>query len=311
MTPLYFVAVPAAGATVYAAPSSTATVLATVPGGSLVAVATASPEPAWLAVTVGGAPGWLPAAGTTKQPRLVVDASHDVTLEPDDAAAWAGVAADLRYVGVILKASQGVTFTDPSFRVRWPAVLAAATAAGRYGQTLFRGAYHYLSFTDDPAAQVDHYLATVAGAGGWADGDLIPIVDVERGRPPTPTHPNPNYGATAAQVEACTSTFVERVKAATGQRVMLYGRGAMEDLHITSRMNADALWNPGYTHDMPSPARAGWAVDDVALWQYTDGTVDVARFPVTAPGLPAIDQSVAIPDDLPTLVRMIVRASTK
>jgi GH25 family lysozyme M1 (1,4-beta-N-acetylmuramidase) len=222
---------------------------------------------------------------------LVVDLyRQDVGGRPD----WGPLVADDRYVGVILKATDGVRYPTDWFASQWPAVRAAAGA--RYGASFVRGAYHYLRFADDPAAQAHFFLDTVAAAGGWDHGDLVPIVDVERGR-----EGGGNAVATAAQVVDATSAFVAAIKQATGQAVMVYGRGAMRDLGITSRFGADYLWNPSYTAAMVSAAHEGWPDDVVVLWQFTDGTVNHTRYPTRAPGLGAVDASLVRASDLADL----------
>lgn len=224
----------------------------------------------------------MAATSTPIEPLLFVDLySGDCGGKPS----WRELVADPRYVGAILKATEGEVFPTRWFAAEWPALRAAAGA--RYGASFFRGAYHYLCFGDDPARQAAFYLATVEAAGGWADGDLVPIVDVERG-----SERASNHRASAQQVVDVTSRFVDAVKQATGQRVMIYGRGAMRDLGITSRCGADLLWNPGYTSHMPPADAIGWPDELVALWQYTDGTALAAELPRHAPGLGAVDASV-------------------
>ena len=244
---------------------------------------------------------------------LFVDVYADSHFPRGDGSDWRGLVADPRYVGAILKASEAWGSTA-SWSVRgaawfatcWPQVRAAA--GDRYGQSFFRGAYHYLIF--DAARvrdQVDYYLGNVERAGGWAAGDLIPIVDVERG-----PERGPNYHATADQVEDVTGAFVAGVAQATGQRVLLYGRGLMRDLGIRAQMGASYLWNPSYTaHPVPA---AGWPTEQVVLWQYTDGTINKTSFPTTAPVLGAVDGSVVLAGDRPATLddvrRTIVRSST-
>ena len=91
----------------------------------------------------------------------------------------------------------------------------------RYGQTWFRGAYHFLKFNKDGQAQADFYLKTINDAGGFDVGDILPIVDVELGG-----ETNSNQKASAQQIIDCTSAWAERVKKETDQQVMLYGNGA-------------------------------------------------------------------------------------
>ena len=68
---------------------------------------------------------------------------------------------------VIIKATQGMTYTDPRYDQNWQ-------GARTTGATL--GAYHYFMFDDDPRKQARHFINRVA----LQTGDLPPIVDVEK-----------------------------------------------------------------------------------------------------------------------------------
>lgn len=197
--------------------------------------------------------------------------------------------SDSRYVGAIIKASEGLYYNGGTwFATQWGAI----AALDRYGDTWFRGCYHFLKFNQDGAAQADYYLKTVADAGGWDKGDLWPIVDVELGG-----DQNSNRQATAAQVIECTRSFAERVASQLNRQVMLYGNGAMRDLSITDRMGCDWLWCPRYTATLPSfiYERAGWTVDQLAMWQYAgDGTGLLAGYPTATPDGKKIDHSALV-----------------
>src|SRR5688572_32341555 len=177
-------------------------------------------------------------------------------------------------VGAILKATEGTGFTRPWFATNWAAV--HDLCPDRYGSTWFRGAYHFLKFNLDGAAQADFYLKVVEAAGGFDVGDIIPIVDVELGNDGKPdehgrSRPrNSNWDASAEQIVDCASAFAARIKEQTGQQTMLYGNGAMRDKGITERMGCDWLWVPRYTALLPRNIyeRAGWSLDAVAMWQY-------------------------------------------
>jgi GH25 family lysozyme M1 (1,4-beta-N-acetylmuramidase) len=218
---------------------------------------------------------------------------------------WPALADAPDVVGGILKASEGTTFTTSWFSANWPAV--HDLAPDRYGDTWFRGAYHFLKFDQDGEAQADFYLQTVQDAGGFDVGDIIPIVDVELGNDGLPDEQgkvrprNSNWDATAEQIVECTTAFADRVRSETGQQVMLYGNGAMRDKGISDRMGCDWLWVPRYTALLPRTVyeRAGWNLDSVVLWQYCgDGTGHLEGYPTRFDGFGAVDISVVL---LPTL----------
>jgi GH25 family lysozyme M1 (1,4-beta-N-acetylmuramidase) len=85
---------------------------------------------------------------------------------------WRKVAA-AGHTFAIIKATEGSTWTDPTYsRNR-----ADATAAG-----LIVGAYHFLRAESDPAEQAQHFLQAI----GQREGQLLAL-DVERAAPPNPS----------------------------------------------------------------------------------------------------------------------------
>ena len=209
--------------------------------------------------------------------------------EKDPQPNLAAVAADSSYAGAIVKASEGLYYRGGNwFTSQWSAI----SQQNGYGDTWFRGCYHFLKFNQDGEAQANYYLDTVEQAGGFDAGDLWPIVDVELG-----AETNSNRKATAAQVIECTTRFAETVKAKTGRQVMLYGNGAMRDLSIADRMGCDWLWCPRYTATLPNfiYERAGWSVDQLAMWQYAgDGTGFLPNYPTATPDGKKIDHSALV-----------------
>lgn len=249
----------------------------------------------WALVTSGVRAGWIEHARLRRRPILLVDLFHgDLGKLPD----FAAVVAAPGYAGAILKATEGTAYAKASWLVaNWPRVRAAGGA--RYGVSWFRGAYHFLRFGEDGAAQADFYLATIDAAGGWAEGDLLPIVDVELGGD---THPNRK--ASAQQIVDRTRAFTARVTARTGRDVILYGRGAMRDKKITDHMGCRWLWNPSYTALMKRETieRVGWTVPEVAMWQYCgDGDGHLAGYPTSVPGFGEVDISVFLAGTLADL----------
>jgi hypothetical protein len=251
----------------------------------------------WYRVEAGARRGWVASSYVSLRPPLLVDLywASLGALPP-----WHRLADAPDCAGAILKATEGVIYPRASWFVdNWPRLRAAGGA--RYGLSWFRGAYHFLIFARAGVAQADHYLDAVERAGGWDRGDLLPIVDVER-----VGEGHPNYRATRGQVVDVVSAWVERVKVRTGRDVVLYGRGAMRDLGITSRMGAARLWNPAYTRSMPATTSIGWPAERVALWQYTDGKTNLTPYPTTVPGFGAVDASAFLGGDLVELAAQLV-----
>lgn len=219
---------------------------------------------------------------------LIVDVyAGDLGGQPD----WhALVALGDPWNGAIIKATEGTSYGPAWFGTNWRAIRAAA--GERYGADFFRGCYHFLKFNQDGAKQADFYLKTLEAAGGFAIGDLWPIVDVELGGPS-----NTNQLASAQQIIECTSTFAARVKTQTGRNVVLYGNGAMRDNGIKNRMCCDLLWCPRYTATLPREIyeRAGWDLETLLMWQYCGGGVgELSGYPMHVPGFGAVDISVLV-----------------
>lgn len=223
---------------------------------------------------------------------------------------WDILADAPHFLGAIIKATEGVNYKADWFIKNWGTLKEAGQ--DRYGKTWFRGAYHFLKFMKDGAAQADYYLQTIEKAGGWDIGDIVPVVDVELGNDGStnPARRNSNQDASAQQIIDCTTAFAEKIKTSTGSQVMLYGRGAMRDKGIAnSRMSCDMVWNPSYTETMVMNGLQAWTLDDIVLWQYCgDGLAKVNKpdLPSSIPGFGKVDISVYIDGnrkpDLSTLV---------
>lgn len=236
--------------------------------------------------------------GDPGPPYLFVDLyAQDLGAHPP----WTVLATTPHYFGAIIKATEGTSYAPQWFADNWRSL--RNVVPGRYGSTWFRGCYHFLRLLEDGGKQAEFYLRAVDGAGGWGSGDLLSIVDVELGG-----ERNPNRRASANQIVDCTSAFAEHIKKVTGRRVILYGRGAMRDLGIRSRMGCDVVWNPSYTATMRMSGLEAWTLDDVALWQFGgDGVGDasVHHLPLKVPGFGAVDVSVFIDGARkPTLARL-------
>lgn len=75
---------------------------------------------------------------------------------------------------VYAKATQGVGYRDGRFAQFWTALGALPPE-----KKVYRGAYHFLSSSDDPVAQADSFLKLVRENGGLKSDDLPPVLDLE------------------------------------------------------------------------------------------------------------------------------------
>ena len=183
---------------------------------------------------------------------VVIDISHYENVSQDFiSTANAGIAA------VILKATQGTAFIDPTFLGR----VAEARAAG-----LLVGAYHFLD-SSNPAEQAAHFLTVAVSEAmvNWLALDWEPY---------PPSQADTMQAATAAA----------SIQAATGKWPALYTIRSML-LAPNKTLSNCPLWLAEYgTRPICPPGFTKWQ-----LWQHTDGQVGSAVVPV--PGIGPCDRS--------------------
>lgn len=229
---------------------------------------------------------------------LLVDIYHaEYTVRPPD---WSKLVAatsigrgQSAVIGAILKADDGRGDSNNRkfFKKEWKRLRDAG--GDRYGTSWFRGAYHYARVDYSGREQAMRYLETIDQAGGWDDvGCILPVLDLERGNR---VGKGGNFDNPGKDFVKCATEWSQTVKEVTGKKCLLYGRGAMRDLKITSRMGFSYLWNPSYTARMRDPAAQGWPRDRTVLWQYMGGeTGNPTAFPSEIPGWKRCDMNVWI-----------------
>jgi lysozyme len=169
-------------------------------------------------------------------------------------------------VGLLHKATQGLTFVDPTWADR-------ACQARKLG--LLLGAYHFC--TNEPvAAQLDHFLDTLARTGQTG---VLPCLDWE---------PNPSAEQGTMTLPALVA-FVDLFHARTGVYPVLYGGywmlSALSGGQPLGNIGRCPLWQGFYS------SAFGWLTDVWDRWtflQYTDGTLGPA--PREFIGLGAVDR---------------------
>jgi lysozyme len=154
-----------------------------------------------------------------------------------------------------IKATDGITWTDPLFAANW----SGAKAAG-----LLRGAYHFYETDDDPTAQAEHFLSVVT----CEPGDLPPVVDFER----------IEGGQSATQVLQDLQTWLDVVAKATGRLPLIYTDSGFWNSLATSAFGAYPLWVAEYGVESPK-LPTGWT--GWTFWQCSEsGTVAGISQPV-------------------------------
>jgi lysozyme len=181
---------------------------------------------------------------------VVIDISHNNGTIDLSNAKGAGI------VGIIHKATQGSSYTDPTYRSH----LQQAQSLG-----LTWGAYHFGN-GDDGISQADFFLNVVQPTG-----DTLLVLDFESN----------TAGSTMSLQDA--KDFVTHIQAATGIWPGLYGGS-----YLKERLGSQAdpilqncwLWLAQYGPTAVLPP--GWA--NWTLWQYTDGHIITDPSPILGIG---------------------------
>ena len=187
---------------------------------------------------------------------------------------WAAVARNVSFVSI--KATEGATFTDPSFAVNW---------AGAHANGLIRTAYHFAHPSVSAYAQADYFVDAVNSAGGYTNSSTMQLMlDLEDADKESP-----------AVVWAWVQDFSARVKARTGRPLLMYTgyyfwTGSVGD--PTDNLDAP-LWIAAYIPKPLIPKAWGgvWT-----FWQHADngrvpgitGNVDLDYFNGTEEDLRAL-----------------------
>ncbi|MFO0809211.1 MAG: glycoside hydrolase family 25 protein [Gemmataceae bacterium] len=143
------------------------------------------------------------------------------------------------------KATEGTTYTDPTFETNWRGMKAAG---------LIRGAYHFGRPQSDAVAQARFFVNTVQPQ----KGDLQLVLDLEQ-----------TDGKTPAQVWAWTQAFCAEVQRLTLRPGIIYtGFYFWRDNvgNPTNNLNCP-LWLAAYVTNPANYVAAAWST--WSFWQYT------------------------------------------
>lgn len=168
-------------------------------------------------------------------------------------------------LGIMFKATEGVTWKDPNFLTN----VAAAKAVN-----LKWGAYHFLRTHLSGAAQAEHFARTIPSGASfacldWEDGGLGPAVD-----------------------------FMKAVKARLSIPVVLYCGWHCRAYGVPSGSAAPAgLIIAAYMSSVDPYVPRGWR-DRLVAWQYTDGRINKTPYPKGVPGIGNCDVSYVFRPDV-------------
>lgn len=135
---------------------------------------------------------------------------------------------------IICKATEGITYTDSSFKTNWPAIQAKGYV---------RGAYHFYHCNDDPAKQVANYLGVM---GNFSDADFPPIVDFEE--------TSIDAGVNKASIQPNLLNFLTLLEQKTGRKPLIYTDNNTANAYLTDHAFANYnLWIANYNPSLKLP----------------------------------------------------------
>lgn len=150
--------------------------------------------------------------------------------------------------GIFIKATEGVSYTDPQFSNYASSAIAAGMSSGYY---------HYFWPTSDislATQQAQHFYDTIKDYS-YA---LVPVLDVEE-----------TGGQSAAVICADVKAFADEFERLSGQKIMIYCCPNFADTYLSSDMSLSEyqLWIAHYYVETPRVTQV-WP--SYVVWQYTD-----------------------------------------
>jgi len=147
------------------------------------------------------------------------------------------------------KATEGLTYVDPTFSKNWDGMRAAG---------LVRSAYHFGRPGSNAVDQARFFVHQIVARGGWTNSSTMPLVlDLEQ-----------TDGKSPAEVWAWVQAFMNELQRLTGKPGSIYVGYYFWTGQVGNPTNnlGSPLWIAGY---VPKPKIPG-AWKDWTFWQYTD-----------------------------------------
>ena len=158
---------------------------------------------------------------------------------------------------VVAKATEGITYKDPTFDDNWY----GAKSAG-----LLRGAYHFFRCNVDAKKQADYFIDYVRSVKD--DGELPPVLDLET-----------NDGIAKEKIVPAVKIWLDRVESAFGKKPIIYsGQYFLQDFLVQPGGGPPPwakdypLWLAQYPNQYADGMKPflprGWF--SWTIWQYSD-----------------------------------------
>jgi lysozyme len=140
-----------------------------------------------------------------------------------------------------IKATEGLSNTDPQFRRNW---------RKSRSNDIVRGAYHFFIATRDGKMQAEHFIDKVS----LEPGDLPPVLDVEQ-----------RYGASRASLQREVKRWLETVEAYYHVKPIIYTNVDFYDQNLGNAFDEYPLWVAHYYQPQQPRIRRDWI-----FWQHSD-----------------------------------------
>ena len=125
---------------------------------------------------------------------------------------------------VIIKATEGETYEDPTFKDNWR----GAKTAG-----LLRGVYSYFHPNQDPKKQADHFINVVGSMND--NGELPPALDLEV-----------SDGVSKDKIIVRAKTWLDRVEQAFGKKAFIYSSISFLQTNFSELGGGPPVWAKEY-----------------------------------------------------------------
>ena len=169
-----------------------------------------------------------------------IDVSHHQGMIDWERVSRASAMNEVPIRFVIMKATEGSTFTDSSFADNFR----QAADAG-----FVRGAYHFYDPGTSPEKQAEHYIRTVT----LKKGDIVPVVDVERS------------GRSSEDLQRELKVFLTLIEAHYGVKPIIYASSKFRKRNLNNHTFDDyPFWIAHYYVVRPETTKP-WRI-----WQFTD-----------------------------------------
>ncbi len=152
---------------------------------------------------------------------------------------------------IICKATEGVTYTDPKFKMNWKMIKE---------RDFLRGAYHFYICKDDPLTQATFFLKTISNI---ETTDIPPIVDFEEG--------GIDKSQSVDKIRAGLKVFLNEIEKKLSCKPIIYTDINTGNKYLNNPYFSDyPLWVANYNGKKTPDIPVAWKNKGWLIWQRTD-----------------------------------------